>query len=372
MSIQGLEQLTFPIPGFEVERVLGRGGVGAVYLAKDPQGREVALKVMPLDTDATRQARFEQEASIGQILKHPDIIEVYDYGIEREYGWIAMEYLDGFELASAMQDKALGLEDRCRVLIRVARALQYAHEQQVVHRDVKPSNIFMTRAGGVRLLDFGISRLADTRITKTGYIVGTPQYMSPEQISGLKIDGRADVFSLGVVAFELLTGSLPWTGENHTQIMMAICARPPPRLRDVMPTDRFSIESNQLDKLDRIVHSAIIRESERRTQSAHDFANQLEDYLAGRFGATADLPPRTVDPELVTKQRIEWAMARAARLQVEEEAAKAVTTNPSLQNTGQTLEWERESKNTLWGVLMLIFGVGALIAVYVLMMISPD
>lgn len=356
------------IEGFSVQRVLGRGGVGAVYLADDPEGRTVALKVMALDLDPTRKARFEQEASIGAMLKHPDIIEVYGCGVQDSQGWISMEYLDGFELASAMLDEGFGVEDRVRVLARVARALHYAHENGVIHRDVKPSNVFMTRAGGVRLLDFGIARLAATKITKTGYIVGTPQYMSPEQISGVKIDVRADIFSLGVVAYELLSGKLPWNGENHTQIMMAVCSRPAPPLAEAIPPTRFPLTHDQLSHLHRIVHQALRQEPEQRFATARDFADALDHYLAGSHGQEPAVHSPPVDPAAVGKQRIEWAMARAARLQVEEEVWRIQPTS----GEEPTMEEEREERSLVWYLLLLVFAVGIAVAAYLLMQTGWD
>jgi serine/threonine protein kinase len=166
-----------------------------VYLARRADGREVALKLLPLELDETRKKRFEVEASVGTMLVHPDIIQVFECGTLGDQGWIAMERLEGAELSVLRGDAHLSLERRVEVVVRVALALHYAHGHEIVHRDVKPSNIFLTKAGDVKLLDFGIARLKANKITKTGYIVGTPQYMSPEQISGVAIDARADVFS---------------------------------------------------------------------------------------------------------------------------------------------------------------------------------
>ena len=352
------------IPGFTLKAILGHGGVGRVYRAEDETGREVALKVMPLEIDETRQKRFAQEASIGRLLNHPDIIKVYDAGTHEDNGWISMEVLEGSELAPAMRDRTFEVEDRIQVITRVATALHYAHGQGVIHRDVKPSNVFLTASGGVKLLDFGIARLKANKITKTGFIVGTPQYMSPEQITGVAIDPRADVFSLGVVAYELLAGALPWSGDNHTQIMMAICSKPARPFDSAFDNSWFTLAPEDLRRLHNVLHRAIRQEPQHRYPDAAAFAAALQGYLDGEEDP-ADVGLSNVDPDAVGKRRIDWAMARAARLKVEEEAA------PVSPLTEPVTRLEDDdgagNSNLLWVTLLIVFSAGLGIAIWMVL-----
>jgi serine/threonine protein kinase len=219
------------VPGYQVEHLLGHGGNSAVYRAlQEATGSTVALKVLTLQRHdlGAALARLEREARIGRRLVHPDIVPVLDFGQDGRRAWIAMELLDGFELTHALTDPSFRLKDRLDVVLRVAGALHYAHGQGVVHRDVKPSNIFMTREGGVRLLDFGIAHVkVDLRLTRSGVIVGTPRYMAPEQVTGGEIDPRTDVFSLGVVLYQALTGALPWEADSIPKLIIAVATRPP-------------------------------------------------------------------------------------------------------------------------------------------------
>ena len=357
------------IPGFRLKSVLGKGGVGKVYLAQDASGREVALKLMPLEVDETRKKRFAQEASIGRLLQHPDIIQVYDAGTHEDCGWIAMEVLVGAELAPLMRDTEFQTRDRVRVMARVAAALHYAHGQGVIHRDVKPSNVFMTTDGGVKLLDFGIARLKANKITKTGFIVGTPQYMSPEQITGVAIDARADVFSLGVVAYELLTGQLPWTGDNHTQIMMAICSKPAAQFDSAFDRERLDITDEDLRRLHLVIHKAIRQEPQHRYPDAAEFSNALFAYLDGQDDAedgTVRVP--TLDPEAISQRRIDWAMARAARIKVEEDSPMAPMTEP----VTRLAEDGGSSSNLLWITMLVLFSVGLGIATWMMLTMSAE
>ncbi len=366
----GQNQLIVPeIPGFRLKAVLGRGGVGSVYRADDRKGRDVALKVMPLEIDETRKKRFAQEASIGRLLRHPDIVRVYETGQHQNLGWISMEVLEGLELSPAMRERPFDVRERVRVIVRVAGALHHAHERGIVHRDVKPSNIFLTNDGGVKLLDFGIARLKANRITKTGFIVGTPQYMAPEQITGTNIDGRADVFSLGVVTYELLTGALPWAGDNHTQIMMAICTKPPDPFDVAFAHLRVDLPAEELQRLHRVIHKAIRQEPQHRYQDAADFSKALVAYLDGEDVASGDLAIKEGDPDAMAKRRIDWAMARAARAKVEEERVeiKAQTLDSTRESVNHFDEDVSAGGSFLWLSLLLLFTLALGVAVWLML-----
>ncbi len=346
--------------GYEILSVLGQGGTGTVYLARDKaSSQEIALKMLPLEIDETRRARFEVEANVGTMLKHPDIIEVFACGTLADHGWITMERLRGQELSALRTNTGVSVDERVQIIVRVALALQHAHEHEIVHRDVKPSNVFLTSDGGVKLLDFGIARLKANKITKTGYIVGTPQYMSPEQISGVAIDARADVFSLGVVAFELLAGELPWFGDNHTQIMMAVCSKPPKSFRKSFDRDKFSLQESELAMLHTIVHKAIAQEPRHRYANAEDMARAFQAFLDRSPETLAKIPTDGVaelDPEVWMKRRIDWASARAARLKVEESIeSKPPRAAPVSPLPTEEEDEDSETSNLLWAGLVIAF-----------------
>jgi serine/threonine-protein kinase len=218
--------------------------MGAVYLGRDPTiGREVAIKTMALsqefDGAALEEARsrFFREAETAGRLQHRDIVTIYDAGEDDGLAWIAMERLRGHDLSGhTLPDKLLPPEDVVAIVARVAEALAYAHTQGVVHRDVKPANVMIDAATDqVKVTDFGIARITDASRTRTGIVLGTPSYMSPEQISGRRVDGRSDVFSLGVMLFQLLTGQLPHRAPSMAKLMYAIANEPAPDLRSLRP-----------------------------------------------------------------------------------------------------------------------------------------
>ncbi|MCK6550233.1 serine/threonine protein kinase [Myxococcota bacterium] len=361
--------------GYEVERLLGQGGVGTVYLAREKAtGRKVALKLLAFGDDETRRKRFEVEAIVGQKLKHPDIIEVFGCGLIGNHGWIAMEFLDGFELATAMRDPAFTIDDRIRVVMRVAIALGHAHGESIIHRDIKPSNIFLTRDGDVKLLDFGIARLEENKITRTGYIVGTPQYMSPEQVTGVKLDLRSDIFSLGVVTYQLVSGALPWDADNQSAIMVAISSKPPKPLKAAMQAAQIQMSDAELTMLHGIVHKAIATEPSRRYESAVDFARALGRFLQrdpAALAAGTATPELDVDPDELMKRRIDWALARAARVRMEDALPKAAPLAPTPSKhdvAGPSLPGipapVKTSGNALWVALLAGFAVAIAVLGY--------
>ena len=229
---------------YEIERELGKGAMGIVYLGRDPKiNRVVAIKAIPLaeefeeDDLAEARARFFREAEMAGRLNHPAIVTVYDAGEDNGLAYIAMEYLRGHHLSHNTDPKQLLPPKSVMLLVaRVAEALHYAHRQNVVHRDIKPANImFNPEADELKITDFGIARLTDTSRTKTGIVLGTPSFMSPEQLEGRTLDGRSDQFALGVSLYQLLCGQLPFRADSMPRLMQKIATEPHGPIRMIRP-----------------------------------------------------------------------------------------------------------------------------------------
>jgi serine/threonine-protein kinase len=227
--VDGLGQHT-TLGRYEVMKELGRGAMGIVYLGKDPKiNRSVAIKTLRFeeDMDETQtksvKERFFREAESAGNLTHPNIIRIFDAGEDQDVAYIAMELLDGHDLKECCEKaKLLPMEKVIDIVAQVAGGLDYAHKQGVVHRDIKPANIMMLKDGTLRITDFGIARIQATSKTATGAVLGTPAYMSPEQVNGKKVDGRADIFSLGVTLFEMLTGEKPFAADSIAALLYRI------------------------------------------------------------------------------------------------------------------------------------------------------
>lgn len=228
---------------YEVVRLLGKGAVGEVYLAKDPAlDRLVAIKTLPslaaLPPGERREvaARFTREARAAAGLTHPNIVTIYDVGEQDGVPYMAMEYLEGTTLdRHTRRGHLLPPQKVLEIGIQAAVALARAHAAGIVHRDVKPANLVLLPDGTVKITDFGLAKDPGTGLTAQDDILGTPNYMAPEQIAGRTIDGRADLFSLAVTLFELLTGELPFPGDSVSSVLYRIVNEPPRKLRDVAP-----------------------------------------------------------------------------------------------------------------------------------------
>ncbi|MGA2552231.1 MAG: serine/threonine-protein kinase [Burkholderiaceae bacterium] len=225
---------------YQVEKELGKGAMGVVYLGKDPKiGRVVAIKTMALaqefepDELQDVKERFFREAETAGRLNHPHIVTIFDAGEEHDLAYIAMEFLKGKDLVPFTKpDTLLPTERVVSIFARVAEALAYAHRQNVVHRDIKPANMmYEVESDTIKVTDFGIARITDSSRTKTGMVLGTPSYMSPEQLSGMKIDGRSDLFSLAVSLFQMVSGRLPFVGDSMAQLMFKIANEEAPDIR---------------------------------------------------------------------------------------------------------------------------------------------
>ncbi|MDL2718626.1 MAG: protein kinase [Acidobacteriota bacterium] len=266
---------------YEVERELGKGAMGVVFLGRDPViGRLVALKTIRAngeDDSETREftERFLREAQAAGTLSHPNIVTIHDVGEEVETGtsFIAMEYVEGKNLKQLLKDKVSLSYDRiAEIVTSVGEALDYAHRRGIVHRDVKPANIILTNDGTVKITDFGIAKINSSSLTATGQFLGTPNYMSPEQVTGEVVDGRSDLFSLGVVLYELLTKKKPFAGDNLTSISYKIVHEPYPPLQ----TYDAAIPSEFNPVMDR----ALAKDPAARFQSGKDFVQALSEFRA--------------------------------------------------------------------------------------------
>ncbi len=244
---------------YEIESVLGKGAMGVVYLARDPViGRRVALKTLtiPEDTEEAEEfrQRFLREGQAAGILTHPGIVTVFDAGVDDSTGlsFIAMEFIEGRSLREFLRSgHGFAFSEVARIGAALAVALDYAHSKGVVHRDIKPANILFTPQGVVKITDFGVARLESSNLTATGQFIGTPNYMSPEQVAGGVVDGRSDLFSLGVVLFELLTGQRPFPGHTLTEVAYKIVHEPsriPSQVRPGLPSAFNPIVLKLLEK----------------------------------------------------------------------------------------------------------------------------
>ena len=221
---------------YKIVRELGRGAMGVVYHAIDPNiGRPVAIKTIQLgnvrnpgEQERLRERLFREARSAG-ILSHPSIVTIYDVEQQDDLAFIAMEYVDGPTLDQILSaPRPIDPERMFRLLAQTAAALDYAHQKGIVHRDIKPANIMIAADGTAKITDFGIAKITTSeQLTMTGSIVGTPHYMSPEQVQGQPVDGRSDQFSLAVIAYEMLTGEKPYAGEHLTTVVYKIVAEEP-------------------------------------------------------------------------------------------------------------------------------------------------
>lgn len=270
-----------------LERV-GRGGMGVLYRAFDPVlDREVAVKVMLAefsdDTDQMRP-RFYREAKAAAKLQHRNIVTVFEFAEENNQPHIVMEFLRGIQLGVRMSTAPpLTLPDKLDIVAQLCNGLGYAHSQGVVHRDVKPANVFLLEDGTVKLLDFGIAKLATSTLTQQGDVIGSAPYMSPEQVSGnTNIDGRTDVWSTGVLLFELLTGRKPFEGEALTTVIVGILKEQPPAIDALVPGLPAPLVA--------AVARALEKDPERRTPRAEDLGRELQ-FVRQTLLASGELPP---------------------------------------------------------------------------------
>ena len=265
---------------YEVEKELGKGAMGIVYLGRDPKiSRVVAIKTMALaqefDADEIDEVkeRFFREAETAGRLNHPHIVTIYGAGEEHDPAYIAMEFLKGHDLARYCKpDNLLDMETVISIVARSAEGLAFAHQQNVVHRDIKPANImYEPESDIVKITDFGIARITDSSKTKTGMVLGTPSYMSPEQLAGKKVDGRSDLFSLGVMLYQMLSGSLPFKADSMASLMF--------KITNEEAADVRTIRNDIPEGVATIIFRAMVKNADERYQTGTELANDLKAFL---------------------------------------------------------------------------------------------
>lgn len=331
---------------FEIEGVLGRGAMGVVYVARDPViGRKVALKtlVLPEGVEEAEEfrVRFLREAQAAGILNHPGIVTVYDAGVDEptSLSYIAMELVEGRSLRDLLrQGYPFSYSEVARIGVALAMALDYAHSKGVVHRDIKPANVLLTDQGQVKITDFGVARVATSNLTTTGQFIGTPNYMSPEQVTGSPVDGRSDLFSLGVVLFELLTGRRPFSGANLTEVSYKIVHEPPPvpsQLRPGLPPAFNPIVLKLLEK-----------NPDNRYQRGMEVARALEALrrlLSGAPDTAVRRAPESSQPNTTSQGAVMTpelvATATRATVTGEQAAASAGEKEPSIWRLPIATRW---------------------------------
>ncbi len=262
---------------YQIVGELGRGSMGIVYQGFDPIiGRTVAIKTMLTEGLSPQEfqeykARFQREAQAAGILTHPNIITVYDFGEDGGILFLAMEFLEGKSLEQVVQEQnVLPLETILPIYDQVCSALDHAHRNKIVHRDIKPANIMLLQNGLVKLTDFGIAKIMSLGMTQAGQILGTPNYMSPEQVKGRQVDGRSDIFSLGVILYELVTGEKPFGGQNITTVIYKIINENPIPPRELDGTIHAG--------LNYVISKALAKNSDERYQTCRELAEDLRNY----------------------------------------------------------------------------------------------
>jgi serine/threonine-protein kinase len=278
---------------YEIRRTLGKGAMGVVYEAHDPTiKRRVALKTIRADQLAGDDraevlARFRREAQAAGRLNHPNVVAIYDFDEDEGTSFIAMEYVEGRDLKSAFEhNERFGNADIVRIMAQILDALGYSHRQGVVHRDIKPGNVFLQDDGTVKVADFGIAHVDSSSLTQVGSVMGTPSFMSPEQIQGLPVDGRSDLFAAGVILYQFLTGERPFAGSSTTTMQKVL-------KQDPLPPSTLNVTLPP--SIDAVVQKALAKRPEDRYQRAQEFADALRAALAPARAAVR--PAAAADPD---------------------------------------------------------------------------
>jgi serine/threonine protein kinase/Tol biopolymer transport system component len=297
------------VNGYEVQKMVGQGGMARVYLARQQSmNRQVALKVLPIQflSDDTYLQRFNREVKIVSQLEHAHIVPVYDYGEHSGQPFIVMRYMPSGSVDDLLASGALPIKRALDIITQIAPALDYAHTKGVLHRDLKPSNVLLDEAGGAFITDFGIARfehMKGTTITTKG-VVGTPSYMSPEQAQGKEMDGRSDVYSLGVMVFELMTGRRPFESETPYSIAVMQVTTPPPSPRSINPSLSTMVEKvilKSLKKLPDERYQTAVSLAEALKQAIEQKSEEETDQFVVQPQPTTFLPPHIINQQPVVQ-----------------------------------------------------------------------
>jgi serine/threonine-protein kinase len=311
---------------YEIRREIGRGAMGVVYEGYDPSiKRIVALKTIRSEQlagdSAAVVARFRREAQAAGRLNHPNIVSIYDFGEDGGAWYIAMEFVQGRELKECFEtNERFKMADIVRIMSQILNALDYSHRQGVIHRDVKPANIFLLSDGSVKVADFGIAHIESSNLTQVGTVMGTPSYMSPEQIMGLPVDGRSDLFSAGVVLYQFLTGERPFAGSATTTMQKVLKEEP-------LPPSTLNVQLPPA--MDAVVRKALAKRADERFQTAQEFADALRAAAPVMTAPVVSATPvGNSDPTIITAAGAAAAKA-AAPVNLQAARAPAAATAPT-------------------------------------------
>lgn len=345
---------------YEIKRVLGKGAMGDVYLAVDPViGREVAIKVVQVQSGLSEneaqslQKRFELEFRLAGSLSHPNIVTIHDVGRDDGSTFVAMEYIRGETLQEVIADGSdLTLEKIVEIGRQISDALDHAHEKGVIHRDVKPANIMLTRRGLPKLTDFGIAKVGSSNMTQTGMIIGTPAYMSPEQITGHEVTPRSDQFAMAVILYEMLTGRQPFKAESPTALMFKIVHEAPPdplEFNPALPTAAREVVSRALSK-----------DPAERFETCREMIDTLEAAIGGHAGRGAPAARQRADHQ-------DTGEDATTLVSTGEEAATLSGETPRTGPTSVAIEPDKR----MYGVVAVVVAV-TLVALGIWYAVQPD
>lgn len=351
---------------YRILEKLGAGGMGEVYLAEDMKlGRKVAIKILSEEytTNKDRLHRFEQEAAAASNLNHPNILTIHEVGSDDGRHFIATEYIDGVTLRQKAAEALLGIHEVLDIAIQIASALEEAHAAGIVHRDIKPDNVMVRRNGYVKVLDFGLAKLTETvdrspldsdaatRVlvhTDAGVVMGTSHYMSPEQARGRPVDARSDIWSLGVVIYEMVAGRTPFSGETSTDVIVAITQKEPP------PLARFAPDVPA--ELDWIVNKALRKDRDERYQTIKELLTDLRR-VKQRLEFEIELE-RSSTPELITKSTVSTVAAPTRQERALTTAEKTVTHAPSAEYIATGIKRHKLAAALIGLIIVAAIGAG--------------